>query len=66
MKDTIFKSKTEMPGVPVPGRFGVFTTPDVVRTAQNVAEMEYDHRPALSPQNRNVQHVVRPRRGHGY
>ena len=54
----IFKSKAEMP----PEN----NSPDVVRTAQSMAEMHRNYMPAAMPTDKNVENVQRPRRGHGY
>ena len=54
----LFKTKIEMPPKE--------NSPDVVRTAQTMAERDKNYLPAAMPQNRDVQSVVRPRRGHGY
>lgn len=58
MRNTIFHTEIEMPPKS--------NSPDVVRTALTPAEMFRNHTPALSPSNNSVEHVERPRRGHGY
>ena len=59
MKNTIFHTEIEMPPKS--------NSPDVVRTALTASEMMIaDHSPALLPNNHSVEHVERPRRGHGY
>ena len=59
MRDTIFKSTTEMP----PKN----NSPDVVRVAQTMPEMHRNYMPAAMPnRDASVQSVERPRRGHGY
>ena len=40
--------------------------PLVVRTAQTMADMRKNYLPAAMPQDRSVENIVRPRRGHGY
>ena len=40
--------------------------PLVVRTAQTMADMYKNYLPAAMPQDRSVENIVRPRRGHGY
>ena len=54
----IFKTEAEMPPKD--------NSPDVVRTAQTMAEMHRNYMPAAMPQDRDVRTVERPRRGHGY
>ena len=58
MRDSIFKSTQEMP----PKN----SSSDVVRTAQTMADMRKNYLPAAMPQDRSVENIVRPRRGHGY
>lgn len=59
MRDSIFKSTVEMPPKE--------NSPDVVRTAQTMAEMHKNYRPASMPNSdASVENVQRPRRGHGY
>lgn len=59
MRDTIFKLTVEMPPKE--------NSPDVVRTAQTMAEMHRNYLPASMPSDKaSVENVQRPRRGHGY
>ena len=59
MRDTIFKTNAEMPPMN--------NSPDVVRTAQTMAEMHKNYMPAAIPnKDASVQNVERPRRGYGY
>jgi hypothetical protein len=59
VKSTIFQNKTEMPPKD--------NSPDVVRTAQTMAEMHKNYLPAAMPnKDASVENVQRPRRGHGY
>ena len=55
----IFKSKEVMPPKE--------NSPDVVRTAQTMAEMHRNYQPAAMPnRDASVENVQRPRRGYGY
>ncbi len=56
----LFKCKDEMP--PKDNS----NDPLVVRTAQTMPDMRKNYLPAAMPQDRNVQNIERPRRGHGY
>ena len=59
MKNNIFETKVEMPPMD--------NSPDVVRTAQTMAEMHRNYMPAAVPnKDASVANVQRPRRGHGY
>ena len=59
MRDTIFHTEVEMP----PKN----NSPDVVRTAQTMAEMHKNYLPAALPNDdAGVKNLDRPRRGHGY
>lgn len=58
MRDSIFHTEVEMPPKS--------NSPDVVRTALTMSEMRRDRLPADFADNTSVQHVERPRRGHGY
>lgn len=59
MKDSIFHTTVEMPSKS--------NSPDVVRTAQTMAEMHKNYTPAAMPNHdAEVKSVERPRRGHGY
>ena len=59
MKDTIFQTTVEMPPKS--------NSPDVVRTAQTMAEMHENYLPAAMPdKSKGVKSVERPRRGHDY
>ena len=59
MKNTIFKTVAEMPPMD--------NSPDVVRTAQTMAEMHKNYMPAAVPNHdASVVNIQRPRRGHGY
>jgi hypothetical protein len=40
--------------------------PLIVRTAQTMQDMRKNYLPAALPQDRSVQNVERPRRGHDY
>lgn len=56
---SLFKTEAEMPPKD--------NSPDVVRTAQTMAEMHRNYTPAAIPSERaGVQNIERPRRGHGY
>ncbi len=59
MRDTLFKTNAEMPPKD--------NSPDVVRTAQTMAEMHKSGLPAAFPNDdAGVKNIERPRRGHGY
>lgn len=59
MKDSIFHTTVEMP----PKN----NSPDVVRTAQTMAEMHRNYTPAAVPDDsKGVKSVERARRGHDY
>ena len=59
MKDSIFHTTVEMPPKS--------NSPDVVRTAQTMAEMHKNYLPAALPNHdAEVKSVERPRRGHDY
>lgn len=57
---SIFETKVEMP--PKDNS----NDPLVVRTAQTMQDMHKNYLPAALPQDRSVQNLERPRRGHGY
>ena len=56
----IFESKETMP--PKDNS----NDPLVVRTAQTMPDMRKNYLPAATPQDRSVENIERPRRGHGY
>jgi hypothetical protein len=56
----IFKTRVEMP--PKDNS----NDPLVVRTAQTMADMHKNYLPAALPQDRSVENITRPRRGHDY
>jgi hypothetical protein len=59
MTDSIFKSTETMPPKS--------NSPDVVRTAQTMGEMQKNYTPAAMPRgDGDVKNLERPRRGHGY
>ena len=57
---SIFESKEPMP--PQDNS----NDPLVVRVAQTMQDMRKNYLPASQPQDRHVQNLDRPRRGHGY
>jgi hypothetical protein len=64
MKDTIFETKTD--GELLGGMPRTSNDPDVLRTATGLAGFRQNHMPAMIKNDRNVQNIERPRRGHGY
>ena len=57
---SIFKTEAEMP--PKDNS----NDPLVVRVAQTMPDMRKNYLPAAMPQDRSVENIQRPRRGHDY
>lgn len=56
----IFETKAEMPP------YDNSNHPECVRVAQTMPDMRKNYLPAAMPQDRSVQNLDRPRRGHDY